>query len=208
MLLAFVTSMLLASCTGQQPCTWNDWQKKSSCATTNKGSSSGSLKSAGKNDDFERTEETDDAATMLAEERSSPAKWSSGTSFVSREGVRETCAALVRQLKEDAHVAVLAGQGGNAADVAVRTVHLTYVHTHGPVSNYYHFVHDALLTFYPLYKAFVDDGGNPTVSRVVLWNKQSFGSFAPIFEVGAGTVGTNSKNIYLFFTAVEKNNYP
>ena len=64
----------------------------------------------------------------------------------------------------------------------MRNVHLIYVHVHGHVDHYYHFLHDALLTFYPLYTAFTDEEGNPTVSQVMIWERQSYGNFKPIFE--------------------------
>lgn len=89
------------------------------------------------------------------------------------------CASQVKQQRADVEVAAAASRGGGGA---VRTVHLLYVHVHGHLDHYYHFLHDALLTFFPLYTAFADEAGNPTISTVVLWGRQSFGPFTPIFE--------------------------
>jgi Ni,Fe-hydrogenase I large subunit len=97
----------------------------------------------------------------------------------SSQGNDALCESHAKKLQKDLEVAASASRGGTTA---VRNVHLIYVHVHGHIDHYYHFLHDALLTFFPLYTAFADDEGNPTISRVMLWGRQSFGSFKPIFE--------------------------
>jgi hypothetical protein len=99
--------------------------------------------------------------------------------------VSEACDVAASQQLEDLRTAALATRGGSDSP-AVKTVHLVYVHLHGHVNHYYHFLHDALLTFFPLYTSFADEGGNPTIARVALWNQQSFGPFTPVFEAVYG----------------------
>jgi len=100
-------------------------------------------------------------------------------------GSEALCKIMAQQQLEDLKIAAAATRDGADAP-AVMNVHLVYVHIHGHVNHYYHFLHDALLTFFPLYTSFTDDAGNPTISRVVLWNQQSFGPFSPIFEAVYG----------------------
>jgi hypothetical protein len=91
------------------------------------------------------------------------------------------CSKVEQQLQSDLEVALAASRSDS--EVAVTTIHLVYIHIHGHLDHYYHFLHDALLTFYPLYSSFLDQGLNPTISKVVLWNSISYGSaFTKIFE--------------------------
>ena len=57
----------------------------------------------------------------------------------------------------------------------VTEVNLRYVSIHGHINHYYHWVHDALLTFYPVFNALAP-------KRVVVWHGLSFGHFTPLFE--------------------------
>ena len=84
------------------------------------------------------------------------------------------CSLQVEQQRQDINVAAIASRGGADAP-AVRNVHLLYVHIHGHINHYYHWVHDALLTFYPVFNALAP-------KRVVVWHGLSFGHFTPLFE--------------------------
>ena len=68
---------------------------------------------------------------------------------------------------------------GNAAlGRAISRIHVL-------VSNettYDSFLLHSLLPFFVIYKRFMDEGGNPTLSDVTIWQGGSFGAFTPIFE--------------------------
>ena len=108
-----------------------------------------------------------------------------GNASVVRTKGHQDCEEDRKQQKEDLRVAALASSGGPDAP-EVKSVHLTYVHIHGHIDHYYHFLHDALLTFFPLFTTFANAKGAPTIARVVLWGQQSFGTFTPIFEAVYG----------------------
>ncbi len=98
----------------------------------------------------------------------------------------QACGAFEHRLQTDAAEAMAAhvgGSGGLGTPTEPRTAaHVTFVHIHGRMGHFYHFTHDVLFAFFPLYASYVDAAGEPSIARVYLWNRQSFGAFTRVFE--------------------------